>query len=177
MTNGKAGGQDGRTAKGYHSFDDDSEGYDLRERDFVRANLFPGFEWLTFETPSPRNRLAKPLSEARIGLISTAGGHLLGERPMGPGGTVRPLRVDATELVLSHEGYDTQRAMQDTETVFPGRTLLSMASAGQIGSVAPLAVSTMGYIPEGRRVLDRTVPAAYDLLRNQDVDLALLVPA
>lgn len=177
MNRGKPEGHDGRTEKGYRGFDDDSEGYDLRERDFVRANLFPSFEWLTFETPSPRNRLAMPLSEARIGLISTAGGHLLGERPMGPGGTVRPLRLDATELVLSHEGYDTQRAMQDTETVFPGRTLLSMASAGQIGSVAPLAVSTMGYIPEGHRVLGRTVPAAYALLRNQAVDLALLVPA
>jgi hypothetical protein len=61
--------------------------------------------------------------------------------------------------------------------VFPVGTLRALVEAGSIGSVAPTAVSTMGYIPRGERVLERLVPPTVDLLRSEEVDLALLVPA
>lgn len=165
------------TETGQLTLDDDSEGYDEAEREYVRRHFFPTFEWLDFDAPSPRNRLRKPLGSARIGLISTAGAHLPGQRPMGPGGSIRSVPADAEEIELTHEGYDTVRAGQDPEVVFPARTLLSLAAERKIGSLAPLAVSLMGYIPEGRRVYERTLPAAHELLASQDVDLALLIPA
>lgn len=162
---------------GEPSFEDDSVGFDLIERAHIREELVPDFEWLGFAHPSPLNRLRVPLAKARVGLVSTAGAHLPDQRRMGAGGGLRMIPVDAPEIVLSHEGYDIERAAKDPEVVFPVRTLRALADAGLIGSLAPTAVSTMGYIPRGRRVLERLVPATIDRLRSEEVDLALLVPA
>lgn len=157
--------------------EDDSAGFDLIERAYIREELVADFEWLDFPRPSPRNKLPVPLAQARVALVSTAGVHLPDQRPMGPGGQVRIVPVDAPDIVLSHEGYDTQRAARDPEVVFPVRTLQALADAGFIGSLAPTAVSTMGYVPRGHRVLERLVPPTIDRLRSEEVDLALLVPA
>jgi D-proline reductase (dithiol) PrdB len=159
------------------SFEDDSAGFDLIEREYIREELVPDFEWLDFATPSPRNRLPVPLAQARVALVATAGAHLPDQRRMGAGGDVRMISIDAPEIVLSHEGYDIGRAARDPEVVYPVRTLRALADAGVIGSLAPTAVSTMGYVPRGRRVLERVVPATIDRLRSEEVDLALLVPA
>lgn len=159
------------------TLEDDSAGFDLTERAYIRAELVPHFEWLDFALPSPRTRLLIPLAEARVALVSTAGAHLPDQRPMGPGGQLRMIPVDAPEIVLSHEGYDVERATKDPEVVFPVRTLRALADVGFIGSLAPTAVSTMGYVPRGRRVLERLVPPTIDRLRSEEVDLALLVPA
>lgn len=158
-------------------FEDDSEGFDRVERAYVRAHLVPDFEWLDFDRPSPRHLLRVPLAEARVGLVTTAGVHLPTQRPMGPGGRARLVPVDADDIVLSHEGYDVERAGEDPEVVYPVRTLRTLAEAGFIGSLAPTAISTMGYCPDGRHVLERSVPPMIERLRSEEVDLALLVPA
>lgn len=157
--------------------EDDSEGFDLIERDHLRRRFVPDFEWLAFPEPSPRNRLTVPLSRARVALISTAGAHLPEQRPMGPGGDLPRIPVDAREIRLSHAGYHTRRASLDPEVVFPVGTLRALVQAGFIGGLAPTALSTMGYIPRGERVLERLVLPNVELLRSEDVDLALLVPA
>jgi len=159
------------------SFEDDSLGFDLIERAYIRGELVPDFEWLDFAEPSPRNRPLVPLPEARVALVSTAGAHLPNQRPMGAGGDLRMVPVDAPEIVLSHEGYDIERAAKDPEVVFPVRTLRALADGGFIGSLAPTAVSTMGYVPRGQRVLERLVLPTIERLRSEEVDLALLVPA
>jgi hypothetical protein len=158
-------------------FQDDSEGFDRIERAYIRSELVPDFEWLDFDRPSPRNPLRVPLCDARVALITTAGAHLPTQRPMGPGGRARMVPVDAGDIVLSHEGYDVERAITDPEVVYPVRTLTALAEAGFIGSLAPTAISTMGYCPDGRLVLERSVPPMVDRLRSEEVDLALLVPA
>ncbi len=157
--------------------EDDSTGFDLIEREYIRRHFVPEFEWLSFDEPSPRNRLRVPLREARIGLVATAGAHLPDQRPGGSGGGVWMIPIDAPEVRLTHDGYDTERAMQDPDVVFPVGTLRRLADSGFVGSVAPTVVSTMGYVPDGRRVLQRTLPAARDRLVSEGVDLALLVPA
>ncbi len=159
------------------SFDDDSAGFDLVERAYIRRELVSDFEWVLFDRPSPRNRMAVPLREARIGLVTTSGAHLADQRPMGPGGQVRMVPVDGHGVRLTHDGYDTDRASADPDVVFPVRTLRRLERAGFIGALAPTAVSTMGYVPRGERVLERSVPPAVRRLRSEEVDLALLVPA
>ncbi len=96
---------------------------------------------------------------------------------MSPRGEVRFVPVDAADIELTHPGYDTERASQDPEVVFPVGALRALEDDGVIGELAPTAVSTMGYIPDGRRVLDELVPQVVECLRNEEVDLALLVPA
>jgi len=158
-------------------FEDDSIGFAQRERDHVRRRFVPDFEWVIFDAPSPRNPLPLPLSKSRVALIGTAGAHRAAEAPMSPTGELRIVPLDADDVVLSHPGYDTERASGDPEVVFPLQTLQMLAGEGFIGSVAPNALSTMGFIPDGLRVTDRLVPELLSELANEDVDLALLVPA
>lgn len=157
--------------------EDDSIGFSQRERAGLRKASVPNFEWMTFETPSRRNLLPVPLSNARVALIGTAGAHLSEEPPMSPRGELRVLPIDAGDLVLTHPGYDTQRASEDPEVVFPLQTLRMLAAEGFVGSVAATSISTMGFIPDGRRVTEKLVPAVVPELTKESVDLALLVPA
>jgi D-proline reductase (dithiol) PrdB len=157
------------------AFTDDSAGFADLERDHVRRYV-PGFDWVEFSAPSPRIAPAVGLSQARIGLVSTAGAHPHDADAMAPGGEIRALPVGAT-VVLTHPGYDTRRASQDVDVVYPVASLLALAARGAIGSLAPTAISTMGFIPDGRAVLERLAPLAVSNLRAEQVDLALLVPA
>lgn len=165
------------TDPGQLDFEDDSTGFAQRERNHVRRRFVPDFEWVVFDTPSPRNLLSLPLHKSRVALIGTAGAHRAGEAPMSPTGELRILSLDADDVVLTHPGYDTERASADPEVVFPLQTLQVLAGEGFIGSVAPFAISTMGFIPKAMRVLERLGPPIVDKLAADDVDLALLVPA
>jgi D-proline reductase (dithiol) PrdB len=158
-------------------YDGATRTFDQVERLHLRKRLAPDFEWLDFDQPSPRNGLRVPLRQARVGLVVTAGVHLPDQRPARTIGEVRLIPVTASQVRLTHGGYDTQRAMQDPDVVFPARTLRRLAETGSIGSVAPMAASTMGYIPKGLNVLDRVVPPVVASLAAQQVDLALLAPA
>lgn len=96
---------------------------------------------------------------------------------MSPRGELRFLRNDVVELELTHPGYDTQRASQDPEVVFPLQALQMLAAGGSVGSIAATSISTMGFIPDGRRVMEDLVPPVVEELRREGVDLALFVPA
>jgi hypothetical protein len=155
---------------------DDSVGFDEIERQVVRRH-FPDFDWVGFDAPSPRRMLPVPLGRARVGLVATAGAHLPGEDAFGLDGEVRFLPADAEAIELSHPGYDTRRAAADPDVVVPVRSLRRLAQAGVIGSIASTMISTMGLVPRGEDVLERSVPVAHDRLREEEVDLVLLVPA
>jgi Glycine/sarcosine/betaine reductase selenoprotein B (GRDB) len=158
-------------------YDGATHSFDEVERLHLRKRLVPDFEWLDFDQPSPRNTPTVPLRDARIGLVVTAGAHLPDQRPARQIGEVRLVPVAASQVRLTHGGYDTQRASADPEVVFPVRTLLRLAETGAIGSVAAVAASTMGDIPRALNVLERVVPPMVASLVSQQVDLALLVPA
>jgi D-proline reductase (dithiol) PrdB len=158
-------------------FPDDSADFAETERRFVREVVgVTDFEWVAFDHPSPRTPLAVPLSEATVTLVSTAGAHLTDERPLGAGGDAALLATDA-DVQLSHVGYDTDRAMEDLDVVYPVRTLRHLAAEGFIGALAPTVISTMGFVPDGRRLLDRAVPRAVERIHDEQAHLALLVPA
>lgn len=157
-------------------FEDDSIGFAERERAHVRKRFVPHFEWVRFDAPSRRNLLPLALNQARVALVGTAGAHLAGEPGMSPRGELRVLPIDA-DVVLTHPGYDTERAGDDPEVVFPLQTLQTLADESFIGSVATTSISTMGFIPNGRRVINDLVPAVVAELKKEDVDLALFVPA
>lgn len=155
---------------------DDSTGFDELEREFVRR-FFPDFDWVRFTGPSPRRPLPVPMAQARVGLVVTAGAHLPGEAAFGLDGEVRFLPADAEAVELTHVGYDTARAATDPDVVVPRQALRRLVDAGVIGSLAPTVVSTMGLVPRGHDVLERSAPAAHERMVAEDVDLALLVPA
>lgn len=156
---------------------DDSAGFADLERNHVRTKVgVPDFDWVPFDTPSPRNPLPLPLDQVRVALVSTAGAHAPGGRPLSAGG--RALLLPVSEPVeLTHSGYDTARAMTDPEVVYPVETLAALAEGGVIGSLAPTVVSTMGFVPDGRRLFSHAIPDAVERLHDEQAHLALLVPA
>jgi D-proline reductase (dithiol) PrdB len=143
----------------------------------VIRKFVPSFEWTTFDGPSRRHRPRKPLAKCRVALIGTAGAHLPRQAPIGPNGDIRIIPMDEPALVLSHPGYDTDRAAADPEVVFPRAVLSSLSDIGAVDSTASTALSTMGFCPDGQRLLNHTVPQVVDWLRHEQADLALLVPA
>jgi hypothetical protein len=53
-------------------------GFAQVEYEHVRERVYAPFDWTTFEKPSPRHRLQRPLAQARVALAATAGAHLPG---------------------------------------------------------------------------------------------------
>jgi hypothetical protein len=158
-------------------YDGATRSFDEVERLHLRKRLVPDFDWLDFDRPSPGTRSGSRCGTPASAWWSPAGVHLPDQRPARQVGEVRLIPVAASQVRLTHAGYDTQRASQDPEVVFPARTLLRLAETASIGSVAPVVAATMGYIPRGVNVLERVVPPVVASLAAQQVDLALLVPA
>jgi D-proline reductase (dithiol) PrdB len=156
-------------------------GFAQVEYEYVRQRVYASFDWRTFEEPSPSHRVERPLERSRIALVASAGAHLP-EQPafdLGKRGdsSYRELPSDATELRFAHAGYDTRRADEDPDVVFPLSLLRRLALAGDIGELAPRAFSFMGYIPETEPLLQQTGPEVARKLLADAVDLVLLVPS
>jgi D-proline reductase (dithiol) PrdB len=156
------------------------QGFAQLEREHVRG-FYPGFEWRVFDQPSERCPLRKPLERARVALVGTAGAYISGQRPFSLGdegdASVREIPANAELVLLAHPGYNTRRARDDPDVVFPLAVLRRLAAEGQIGELAPRCFSFMGYIPEAEPLLRHAGPRVARELVGDAVDLALLVPA
>lgn len=156
-------------------------GFAQVEYDYVHEGVYPPFDWTTFAEPSPRHRLTRPLGQARVALVATAGAYLESQPPFGRdrGGDsgFREIPAESDDLRFSHVGYDTRRAEADPDVVFPLALLRRLAAEGEIGELAPRAFSFMGYVPEAQPLLDGTGPEVARRLLADAVDLVLLVPS
>jgi len=153
------------------------------ERDFVREKVLPEFEFASFDRPSRINPMRIPLRQARVALVATCGAYIRDVqepfklRKEGDA-SFREIPVDTQsgKLGLSHVGYDTRRALQDVNVVFPLDRLREAASAGRIGKLAPRNFSFMGFSPDVHALAQNARDVARRLLEDL-VDLVLLVPA
>jgi len=122
---------------------------------------------------------AKPLSESRVAIISTAGLHRSGDSPFVPGAgdyRVIPDDGDMNDLVMSHisTNFDRTGFFQDVNTSFPVDRLHELVADGVVGSAAARHYSFMGATPPVAME-----PVARDLaglLKQDRVDAVLLVP-
>jgi D-proline reductase (dithiol) PrdB len=153
------------------------------ERDFVREKVLTDFEFAWFDQPSQLNRLRVPVLQATLALVGTAGAYIRSKQtPFASGkegdASFREIQGDRTlgELGLSHPGYDTKRALQDPNVVFPLDRLRELKRAGEIGATAPRHFSFMGFSPNVPVLLENARKVARCLVADQ-IDLVLLVPA
>jgi D-proline reductase (dithiol) PrdB len=132
--------------------------------------------------PAP---LRRPIAEARVALVTSAGLAAPGDPPFdldakGGDWTFRTIRADATlpSLALHHrsDAFDRQSLDEDRNVAFPLERLHALAAAGAIGAVAPRHLSFMGSITAPARLIRESAPAAAALLAADQVDVALLVP-
>jgi D-proline reductase (dithiol) PrdB len=147
--------------------------------------------WIKIETPReiPWTPLEKPISECRMALLSSGGIALRSERPFDqegerqnpwwgdPGFRVIPRGTKADEIKLYHLHVDPQFAETDLNTLLPIDRLVELEADGFIGSAAPSHYSMMGYNLQPLVLLEETVPAIIRNLRDEAVDVVVLVPA
>lgn len=138
--------------------------------------------------PVPWTPLPRPLSEATVTLVSTAGLSMVADPPFDAEGerqnpwwgdpSYRVIPGAATEgdIIASHLHIDTAYIEQDLDVALPLRRLAEVQAEGRIGRVAPSHYSFMGYLLDPTEFLDRSVPAMIDRMRAEGVDVAIFVP-
>ena len=138
------------------------------------------YRWFKAEDPPAWQPLAKPLSTARIGMLSTSGAYALGQVAYHYKDDTSFRQIPAAtadrDLRFSHltENYlaDPRR---DPGCIFPLRTLHTLVAEGFIGRLADKVFSCMGAVYSQRRVREEVAPALLAAFKAQQVDAALLV--
>jgi D-proline reductase (dithiol) PrdB len=128
---------------------------------------------------APWTPLRKPLAEARLALVTTAGLHVRGDRPFSGGDQsfrVIPSTTPARDIVQSHAsiGFDRSGLQQDLNVVFPVDRLQELVRQREIGSPGRRFFSFMGAQRTYDRLLNDTGPAVAQMLREDGVDVVLL---
>ncbi len=144
---------------------------------------FPPYRWSQFDS-SPWTPFDKPLNQARIALISSAGVFKDNQEPFDPWAVNDlsyrkiPIETPFERLKLHHNYFDHRDALRDLNCVFPVHRLKELAQSGFIGSVAPEAITLgMGRLYKRTALQEQTVPEIVKLIQEQNADAVLLVAA
>lgn len=150
----------------------------LEARDWGRA--FAGYPWVRGSEPA-LTPLGRPLSAARIAVISSGGVSATGEPPFDaqdPLGdaSYRIVRGALGPWEVHHGHYDTGPAKDDYNVVFPLVPLQQLVQRGVIGAVSDINFTFMGYQPDPRPFYKVAAPGMLQDLQAHEVDGVLLVP-
>ena len=135
--------------------------------------------------PVPCAPLRKPLSQARVALVTTAGlrtpEQAEFDHSIKMGDTSFreiPHDVDVPTLIESHRSYafDHTGIEADRNLAFPLERFRELLAQGVIGALNQRHFSFMGSIVGPRKLIDETAPAVAQMLRDDGVDVALLTP-
>jgi D-proline reductase (dithiol) PrdB len=144
---------------------------------------FPPYRWSQFDT-SPWCQLGKPLKQACLALLSSAGISRDDQEPFDPWAvndlSFRQIPVETPQerLVLRHNYFDHRDALRDMNCVLPFERLRALVEEGYIGSLAPQAVTLgMGRLYKRTALQREVVPRIVEVLKRQGADAAFLVPA
>jgi hypothetical protein len=138
-----------------------------------------------------------PLSESKVGLISSSGHFIEGQdpEPFGeknmtqdeavnriidfikaePTLTEIPFETPEENLRVRQGGYDIRGAGADPNVVFPISRMKEFREEGMIGELAELAYSFVGAASQ-RKILDHAGHQWVNSLLNQKIDACILVP-
>ena len=139
------------------------------------------YQWFHADSVPDFVTPAKPLSESRLGMISTAGTYMLGQVAFHykDDTSIRSIPSDARpeDIRFSHvmENYLVE-ARQDPATVFPLPTLAQLHTDRVIGELASNYFTCMGGIYSQSRVESELLPALEAAVSREQLDLLLLVP-
>ncbi len=146
---------------------------------------------------APFATLTKPLSETRIGLLTSSGHHVQGEphappevanytqeegtKHIGEYGRAKPflsaVPVDLPQekLGVHQPGYDIRAALKDRNTVMPVDRMKEMEAAGVIGEFARTAYSFIGLTSQ-IRLTKEDAPDWAEKMKAEGWEAAVLVP-
>lgn len=147
---------------------------DAAMREYGAGTAVPEFDDPAFHP------LDKPLSEARVAIVTSAALHRLSDERFGQGDTsYRRLDRSDRDLVLGHwsPNFDRSGFRLDLNVVYPIDRLDELEAKGIIGSVAPHHYAFAGNQPDtvSEIRLDTGPACAADMIAD-DVDVVLLTP-
>lgn len=129
--------------------------------------------------------LDRPLSQARIAVVTTAAFHSPDQAAFDEslrGGDVSfrviPVGTRLADLCIAHrsDAFDHRGIEADKNVALPLDRLDELARDRRIGCVAPRHISFMGSIPAPGRLITVTAPEVARLLQSDGVDGVLLTP-
>lgn len=138
--------------------------------------------------PVPWTPLRRPLGEATVTLVSTAGISLANDAPFDaeaerrnpwwgdPSYRMIPRTATETDVVVSHLHIDPAYIQDDLNVAFPLARLAEFEHEARIGRSAPSHYSFMGYLLDPSEFLASAVPAIIAHMKREDVDAAIFVP-
>jgi D-proline reductase (dithiol) PrdB len=142
------------------------------------------YRWRRID-PVPWSPMRKPLASSNIALVSTAGMVPRDQEPFnqqarGGDTSFRLIAgdIDVSTLVDSHrsESFDHRGIESDPNLGFPLDPLRELHRLGIVGALNHRHLSFMGSITAPGRLIAETAPAGAQLLVDDRVDAALLVP-
>jgi D-proline reductase (dithiol) PrdB len=146
--------------------------------------------WATLGGPRqiPWSPPAKPMSQCRVSIVSSAGVALKTDEPFDqeierrdpwssdPSYRVLPRATATGDVRVYHLHINTSFAQQDLSCVMPLERLSQLEAQGEIAHSAPSHYSYMGYTLRPDVLLRHTVPGIIGQLRQEQVDAVVLVP-
>ncbi len=139
--------------------------------------------------PIPWTPFAKPMAQANVALLSTAGISMKDDEPFDMeyerqnptrgDSSFRRLRADATaeKTEANHLHIDTGYIERDLNVALPLDRLRELVGEGRVGSMASTHYSIMGFQgADSSRLENESAPAIAEIMKNEEVDLALLAP-
>lgn len=145
----------------------------------------------------PFTPMAKPLSTATIGLLSSSG-HFLKDRDPNPFGVKNltqqeaidrimdfiklepelseiPFNSKKEDLKVRHGGYDISAAKLDSNSVFPYELLKEFAENGKVGRVSANAYSFVGACSQFK-LQKQSIPKWIEIFKAAELDALILTP-
>lgn len=156
--------------------------------DAVSKRAMKRWAGLPGETQIPWTPLAKPLSKCTVSLVSSAALALKTDQPFDPeierqdpwfadpSYRVLPRTVRTGDVEVCHLHINPRFAEQDLNSVLPAERLDHLAELGEIGAVPQSHYSYMGYTLRPARLLLESVPGMVRQLREEHVEVVVLVP-
>lgn len=146
--------------------------------------------WVGLGHPAgiPWTPLTKPLSECNVAMVTSGGIALKTDRPFDqdierqdpwwsdPTYRLLPRSTTSEDVEVYHLHINPDLPKRDLNCILPLERLAEMEQQGEIGQVAPTHYSFMGYTQRPQQLLDESVPAIADHLRQEQVDCIVLVP-
>ncbi len=146
---------------------------------------------------APFTSMGKPVSEAKIGLLTTSGHFVEGDdpKPFGvedmsqveaqswisdflkgePGLSTIPVDIDKEKLRVRHGGYDTRAAQADPNTVLPIDRMRELEKEGVIGQAMDIVYSFVGATAQ-KKLIHTYAPQWADHFKEKGIDGMILVP-
>ena len=130
-------------------------------------------------TENPAFVIPKPLSEAKVAIVTSASLHHEDDDDFAPSDTgYRVLEKDRRDIVVGHwsPNFDASGVSADLNVVFPIDRLQELENQGVIGSVSDVHIAVAGNQFDLSGIRLDGGPSAASLLNKHEVDVVLLTP-